>query len=51
MADDEQLRVLMEEVRGLLSGQDLSRLHKDQGLRELVQKRMQSLKVVMDTLV
>ena len=51
VADDEQLRVLVEEVRGLLSGQDVSRLRKDQGLRELVQERMQSVKVVLDTLV
>jgi hypothetical protein len=35
---------------GLLNGQDMSRLWKDQGLRELVQERMQSVKVV-DTLV
>jgi len=51
VADDEQLRVLVEDVRGLLSGQDVSRLRKDQGLRELVQERMQSVKVVLDTLV
>ena len=51
VADDEQLRVLVEEVRGLLSGQDVSRLRNDQGLRELVQERMQSVKVVLDTLV
>jgi hypothetical protein len=51
VADDEQLRMLVEEVRGLLSGQDVSRLRKDQGLRELVQERMQSVKVVLDTLV
>jgi hypothetical protein len=51
VADDEQLRVLVEEVHGLLSGQDVSRLRKDQGLRELVQERMQSVKVVLDTLV
>ena len=50
VADDEQLRVLVEEVRGLLDGQDVSRLRKDQGLRELVQERMQSVKVVLDTL-
>ena len=48
---DEQLRGLVEDVRGLLSGQDVSRLRKDQGLRELVQERMQSVKVVLDTLV
>ena len=51
VADDEQLRTLVEEVRGLLSGQDISKLRKDQGLRELVQERMQSVKVVLDTLV
>ena len=51
VADDEQLRELVEEVRGLLSGQDVSKLRKDQGLRELVQERMQSVKVVLDTLV
>jgi hypothetical protein len=51
VADDEQLRVLVEEVRSLLNGQDVSRLRKDQGLRELVQERMQSVKVVLDTLV
>ena len=51
VADDEQLRVLVEEVRGLLNGQDISKLRKDQGLREVVQERMQSVKVVLDTLV
>src|SRR5262245_8728743 len=51
VADDEQLRVLVEEVRGLLQDQDISKLRKDQGLRELVQERMQSVKVVLDTLV
>jgi len=51
VADDEQLRVLVEEVRGLLNGQDVSRLRKDQDLRELVQERMQSVKVVLDTMV
>jgi hypothetical protein len=51
VANDGELQVLVEEVRGLLSGQDLSRLRKEQGLRELVQERMQSVKVVLDTLV
>jgi hypothetical protein len=51
VADDEQLRTLVEEVRGLLTGQDIGQLRKDQGLRELVQERMQSVKVVLDTLV
>ena len=51
VADDDQLRVLVEEVRRLLNGQDISRLRKDQDLRELVQERMQSVKVVLDTLV
>jgi hypothetical protein len=51
VANDEQLRVLVEEVRGLLAGQDVSRFRKDQGLREFVQERMQSVKVVLDTLV
>jgi hypothetical protein len=43
VADDEQLRALVEEVRGLLNGQDIAQLRKDQGLRELVQERMQSV--------
>ena len=51
VADDEDLRVLVEEVRSLLKGQDISRVRKDQGLRELVQERMQSVKVILDTLV
>ena len=51
VADDKQLRGLVEEVRGLLSGQDIAKVRKDQGLRELVQERMQSVKVVLDTLV
>ena len=46
VAKDEQVRVLVENVRGLLTGQDISRLRKDQGLREFVQERMQSVKVV-----
>jgi hypothetical protein len=32
-------------------GQDIARLRKDQGLRELVQERMQSVKVILDTLI
>jgi len=51
VADDEQLRSLVDQVRGLLSGQDISKLRKDQGLRDLVQERMQTVKVVLDTLV
>jgi len=51
VADDEQLRVLVEETGSLLSDQDISQLRKDQGLRELVQERMQSVKVVLDSLV
>jgi hypothetical protein len=50
VANDKELRVLVEEVRGLLNGQDISRLRKDQGLRELIQERMQGVKVVLDTL-
>src|SRR5262245_57731933 len=51
VGDDDQLRVLVEETRSLLSDQDISRLRKDQDLRELVQERMQSVKVVLDSLV
>jgi len=51
VANDEQLRVLVEETRSLLNGQEISKLRKDQGLREVVQERMQSVKVVLDTLV
>jgi hypothetical protein len=51
VANDEGLRLLVEEVRGLLSDQDVSRLRKDQGLRDFVQERMQSVKVVLDTMV
>src|SRR5262249_26196181 len=40
---DDQLRALVEEVRALLNGQDISRLRKDQGLRDFVQERMQSV--------
>ena len=51
VANDEQLKALVVEVRGLLKGQDISQLRKDQNLRELVQERMESVKVVLDTLV
>jgi hypothetical protein len=51
VADDAQLRTLVEDVRGLLAGQDITRLRKDQGLRELVQEQMQTVKVVLDSLV
>jgi hypothetical protein len=34
-----------------LSDQDISRLRKDQDLGKLVQERMQSVKVVLDSLV
>src|SRR5262249_48224885 len=51
VVNDEGLRALVEEVRGLLNGQDIARLRKDQDLRELVKERMQSVKVVLDTLV
>jgi hypothetical protein len=51
VANDEELRVLVQQTRWLLEGQDVARLLKDQDLRELVQERMQSVKVVLDTLV
>ena len=51
VADDEQLRVLVEESRSLLQGRGVEELRKNQGLRELVQERMTSVKVVLDTLV
>jgi hypothetical protein len=51
VADDARLRTLVEDVRGLLAGQDITLLRKNQGLRELVQDQMQSVKVVLDTLV
>jgi hypothetical protein len=51
VAKDEQLKALVAEVRGLLEGQDISRLRKDQGLRELVQERMEGVKVILDSLV
>ena len=42
---------MVSQVRGLLKGQDISRLRKDQDLRELVQERMLSAKVILDSLV
>jgi hypothetical protein len=36
---------------GVANGQDISWLRKDQGLREIAQERMQSVKVVLDTLL
>lgn len=51
VADDEQLRTLVDDVRGLLGGKNVSGLRKDQSLRELVKERMESVKVVLDTLV
>ena len=51
VADDEELRVLVEESRSLLQGRGVEELRKNQGLRELVQERMTSVKVVLDTLV
>ena len=45
VANDEQLKALVVEVRGLLKGQDISQLRKDQNLREMVQERMESVKV------
>lgn len=35
VATNGELRVLVEEVRGLLQGQDIERLRKDQNLRDL----------------
>jgi hypothetical protein len=51
VADDAELLSLVQDVRGLLSGQDATQLRKDQGLREVVKERMESVKVVLDTLV
>jgi hypothetical protein len=51
VADDQQLSVLVEEVRGLLAGQDIDGLRKDQRLRGVVQERMESVKVVLDSMV
>ena len=45
------MQILVSQVRGLLKGQDISRLRKDQDLRELVQERMLSAKVILDSLV
>lgn len=51
VANDGELRTLVDEVRGLLKGKDVAQLRKDQGVRELVQERMESVAVVLDTLV
>ena len=51
VANDEELKALVAQVRGLLAGQDISRLRKDQDLRELVKERMESAKVILDPLV
>jgi hypothetical protein len=51
VADDDELRVLVEESRSLLQGRDVEELRKNQGVRELVQERMTSVKVILDTLV
>ena len=51
VANDEQLQDLVGQVRGILKGQDVASLRKDQDLRELVKERMESAKVILDTLV
>jgi hypothetical protein len=51
VANDEQLQALVVQVRGILKGQDVASLRKDQDLRELVKERMESAKVILDTLV
>ena len=51
VANDEQLQALVGQVRGILKGQDVASLRKDQDLRELVKERMESAKVILDTLV
>ena len=49
VANDEQLQDLVGQVRGILKGQDIASLRKDQDLRELVKERMESAKVILDT--
>ena len=51
VANDEELRVLVEQTRDLLQGQDIATLRKDQNLRDLVRERMESVKVVLDSMV
>jgi len=51
VANDEKLQALVSQVRGLPKGQDISRLRTDQDLAELVKERMESTKLVLDTLV
>jgi hypothetical protein len=47
----EAVEKTLEDFSVLLSDQDITQLRKDQGPRELVQERMQSVKVVLDSLV
>jgi hypothetical protein len=51
VANDGELQALVGQVRGILKGQDVASLRKDQDLRELVKERMESAKVILDTLV
>jgi hypothetical protein len=51
VANDAELQALVVQVRGILKGQDVASLRKDQDLRELVKERMESAKVILDTLV
>ena len=48
---DEGLQSLVEDVRGLLDGTSVGQLRSDRKMREYVVERMQSVKVVLDTLV
>jgi hypothetical protein len=51
VANDQELQALVVQVRDILKGQDVASLRKDQDLRELVKERMESAKVILDSLV
>lgn len=48
---DQELQSLVEDVRGLLDGTSVGQLRSDRKMREYAVERMESVKVVLDTLV
>lgn len=51
VAQDEQLKDLVDDVRSLLEGTSVGQLRSDRSAREFVQERMESVKVILDTMV
>lgn len=51
VTDDDDMEALVKETRGLLVGQDVSKLRKDESLRDVVAERLGNVKQLLDGMV